>query len=83
MRITLLAHGSRGDVQPYVALGAGLRQAGHTVRLAAPEMFRTFVEEHGLEFAPLAGDPTRLAQDLVERGGVGSNVLQQVRVILD
>ncbi len=83
MRITLLAHGSRGDVQPYVALGAGLRRAGHTVRLAAPEMFRALVEEHGLEFAPLAGDPTRLAQDLVERGGVGSNVLQQVRVILD
>lgn len=53
-----------------------MRRAGHTVRLAAPEMFRALVEEHGLEFAPLAGDPTRRAQDLVERGGVGSNVLQ-------
>ena len=30
----ILTVGSRGDVQPFVALGAGLREAGHRVALA-------------------------------------------------
>jgi hypothetical protein len=29
MKILVACVGSRGDVQPYVALGAGLQQAGH------------------------------------------------------
>lgn len=33
MRIAIIAPGSRGDVQPYLALGKGLKQAGHVVRL--------------------------------------------------
>lgn len=36
MRITTLTYGSRGDVQPYIAVGRGLQRAGHQVRLAAP-----------------------------------------------
>jgi sterol 3beta-glucosyltransferase len=31
MRITMLTTGSRGDVQPYIALAAGLQRAGHQV----------------------------------------------------
>ncbi|HLN12836.1 MAG TPA: glycosyltransferase, partial [bacterium] len=54
MHVTLLTAGSRGDVQPYVALGIGLREAGHTVRVAAPVPYETLVREHGLEFAPTA-----------------------------
>lgn len=59
MHISVLAHSSRGDVQPYLALGVGFQRAGHEVRLAAPELFRGFVARYGLEFAPLAGDPRR------------------------
>lgn len=33
MQVTLIAGGSRGDVQPYVTLGSRLREAGHTVRV--------------------------------------------------
>lgn len=76
MHITILAYGSRGDVQPYIALGLGLKQAGHTVRVAAPEMFRSFVTDHNLEFAPLAGDPRILIQDAVERGGGRTSLLR-------
>ena len=36
MNITILTHGTRGDVQPFVALALGLQKAGHRVRLAAP-----------------------------------------------
>ena len=42
--------GSRGDVQPYVALGKALQDAGFNVRLATSSNFEPFVAEHGLEF---------------------------------
>jgi UDP:flavonoid glycosyltransferase YjiC (YdhE family) len=60
MKITIMTSGSRGDVQPYLALGLGLRQAGHQVTLATHELFRSFVEEGGLGFRPIAGDPQEL-----------------------
>ena len=57
MRITILTAGTRGDVQPYIALGCGLRSAGYEVRLATCGPFREMVEAHGLEFRFLAADP--------------------------
>lgn len=56
MHITIIALGSRGDVQPCVALGEGLRQAGHDVRLASYAVFEALAQEHGLDFATIAGD---------------------------
>lgn len=53
MRINLLAFGSRGDVQPALALGVGLKKAGFDVQLSAFEEFRSLVEEHGVGFIPL------------------------------
>jgi sterol 3beta-glucosyltransferase len=69
MHITLLTYGSRGDVAPFVALGKGLLQAGHSVRLAAPETFESFVTAHGIDFVGLPGEPDRLVQDLVDEAG--------------
>jgi sterol 3beta-glucosyltransferase len=57
MNISILTVGSRGDVQPYVALGLGLRAAGHTVTLASHACWESFVTGHGLDFMPVAGDP--------------------------
>ena len=37
MKITIFAAGSRGDIQPCIALGRGLQQAGYQVSLAAPQ----------------------------------------------
>ncbi|MBN1310116.1 MAG: glycosyltransferase [Anaerolineae bacterium] len=48
MRITILAIGSRGDVQPLVALGAGLRRTGHQVRIAAGDEFEALAANTGL-----------------------------------
>lgn len=58
MRVTIITVGSRGDAQPYVALAAGFAQRGHEVRVATHETFRPLVESHGIDFAPIAGDPT-------------------------
>lgn len=50
MKITIITAGSRGDVQPYIALGVGLKEAGYSVRMPAAEEFRDLVTENGLEY---------------------------------
>jgi UDP:flavonoid glycosyltransferase YjiC (YdhE family) len=57
LKIVILTIGTFGDVQPYVALGIGLREAGYEVRFATHEPFRGFVESHGLPFVAIEGDP--------------------------
>jgi UDP:flavonoid glycosyltransferase YjiC (YdhE family) len=56
MRIAIIALGSRGDVQPYIALGQGLKKAGHTVRLIATQDFEVLVKSHALEFWSIRGN---------------------------
>jgi sterol 3beta-glucosyltransferase len=73
MRLTFIAPGSRGDVEPYIALGRGLQAAGHTVRLVTHENFDSLVTSYGLEFWPVAGNVQDIAQSdamsgLLEKG---------------
>ncbi len=69
MRIVVTTAGSRGDVQPCVALGLGLKEAGHEVTVASWAPFRGLVEGRGLTFHPVAGpDPERLVGALLEAG---------------
>jgi sterol 3beta-glucosyltransferase len=49
MRITLLTWGTRGDVQPYVALGHALARRGHAIRVAANENHVAWVKRAGFE----------------------------------
>ncbi len=56
MKILLLTIGSRGDVQPFVALGQGLKAAGHQVTVATCERFRSFVETNGLDYGYISDD---------------------------
>jgi vancomycin aglycone glucosyltransferase len=49
MRILLVSHGTRGDVQPIVALGMALKARGHLVQLVAPANFVTWVQGCGLD----------------------------------
>ncbi len=60
LQITILAVGSRGDVQPYYALALGLQRAGHQVRNATHSNFEAFVSHQGLDFAPMTGDFNQL-----------------------
>jgi len=69
LKIVVTAAGSRGDVQPCVALGLGLMRAGHEVTLASWEPYRHLAESRGLTFYPVAGpDPDRLVEALVAAG---------------
>ena len=60
LNIVIQVVGSRGDVQPFVALGNELQKHGHRVRLATHGVFEDFVQKEGLEFYPIGGDPTQL-----------------------
>ena len=60
LNIVMQIVGSRGDIQPFVALGSELQRYGHRVRLATHGMFKEFVQNAGLEFYPIGGDPTEL-----------------------
>ncbi|KAH7911918.1 glycosyltransferase family 1 protein [Hygrophoropsis aurantiaca] len=70
MNIVIMIVGSRGDVQPYVALGKKLLTDGHRVRLATHETFRSFVQEAGLEFFNIGGDPQALMSYMVKNPGL-------------
>lgn len=56
MRISIHTLGTRGDVQPYIALARGLIRQGHQVQLAAPAQFERFITDSGIPFAPLPGE---------------------------
>ncbi|MFZ5638807.1 MAG: glycosyltransferase [Pseudomonadota bacterium] len=56
MRITIVAVGTRGDVQPLLALGIGLRKAGHEVRFATEESYRDRVVGAGHDYHRMSGE---------------------------
>ena len=68
MKITCLTIGSRGDVQPYIALCKGLMAEGHKPRIATHAEFQGWVESHGIEFARVEGDPAELMRLCIENG---------------
>lgn len=71
MNVLIITLGSRGDVQPYIALGKGLRKAGHRVTLCSSNRFRTFVEEHGLDYGYMNDDILKLMDS-----GQGRNIME-------
>lgn len=80
MKITILTYGSRGDVQPFLALAVGLQKRGHAVKLAAPHRFANFVAQYNIPFAPLAGDPEEISKRFTD---AGHNALKMIRAISD
>lgn len=84
MNITILALGSRGDVQPAVALGVGLRRAGFTVRLGSYAKFADMAAQHGLAFQKIEGDITAVLQSDAGKEMLNSrNPLKLGRVMRD
>jgi sterol 3beta-glucosyltransferase len=56
MKIALHTFGTRGDVQPFVALALELQARGHDVILAAPRDFTDWIEGFGLVTSPIDWD---------------------------
>lgn len=71
LNVVIQIVGSRGDVQPFVALGQVLKNTyGHRVRVATHATFKKFVEENGLEFFSIGGDPAELMAFMVKNPGL-------------
>jgi sterol 3beta-glucosyltransferase len=78
MHLALLTYGTRGDVQPFIALAVRLQKEGHSVRLAAPEAYASLAAEYGVPYTALAGDPAQFARDLTDK--VGGNLFKVIPV---
>lgn len=61
-RLLLATIGTRGDVEPFVALARGLGDAGHDVVLATSPSFEDFVVGHGVEYQKVRADSYRLLE---------------------
>ena len=77
--VTILAAGTRGDVQPFVALALGLLDAGREVTLACNAEFRPLAERHGVPFHPLRADYLALADTPEGRAALQGNPLTATR----
>ncbi len=79
MRVLLLGMGSRGDVQPLVALGERLRQRGYAVSLAAPADLGHVVAGSGISFEPFSFDLEGPLRDGLGRESLRGSAVTQVR----
>ncbi|KAI6881446.1 UDP-Glycosyltransferase/glycogen phosphorylase [Hortaea werneckii] len=71
LNIVIQVVGSRGDVQPFIALGCELQRShGHRVRIATHGVFEHFVRQSGLEFFSIGGDPAELMAYIVKNPGL-------------
>jgi sterol 3beta-glucosyltransferase len=80
MKITILAYGSRGDIQPMLALAVGLQKAGHLPRLAAPQAFEQLSSQFHVLFSPIPGDPQVISSRFND---AGRNPVATIRAISD
>jgi len=77
MKIAITTVGTRGDLQPYVALGLGLQEAGYEVLLISAKNEENFARNYGLEFFALNVDIQKLMEgDEVQKMSKGNNPIK-------
>jgi sterol 3beta-glucosyltransferase len=60
VKVFIFSYGTRGDVEPCVALARSLRASGHDALVAGPAPFGGLAQTHGVPFAPLDTGLTQL-----------------------
>ncbi|NTU83729.1 MAG: glycosyltransferase family 1 protein [Chloroflexales bacterium] len=84
MDIVLLSYGSRGDVQPFVALARALRHVGHQVRVVGPPNFAELGPAYAIDYVPVGGDlQAQLNSDRIKTLTQGANPIQLLRILRD
>ncbi|MDR9826984.1 glycosyltransferase [Vibrio sp. FNV 38] len=83
MKILLMSIGSRGDVEPYIALGMALLAKGHQVNLCTPCRFQSMVEAHGLTYQYISDDMFKMLEGgtLESMGSLLSGIKTTLRLI--
>lgn len=87
MRVFIFTLGTRGDVQPYVALGQGLLEAGHEVTLCTDDRFRPLLAEHGVPAAAFNDlfsqlIDSRSGQEVMEHAGTAGALIRRLPQLL-
>lgn len=73
MKIILISIGTRGDMEPFLAIGEILKEKGHQVICAFPEQFRNLVEDSNLEFASLGTKFIEMLESDVGKAAMGGS----------
>jgi len=84
MKVILMSIGTRGDMEPFLAIGEILRDQGCNVICAFPEQFRKLAEEAKVEFASLGSEFIELLESddgKAALGGSGSGIRKMVAYI--
>ena len=71
MNILLISVGTRGDMEPFLAIGEMLQDRGHQVICAFPEQFRSLAENSNLKFASLGSKFIELLDSDAGRAAMG------------
>ncbi len=74
MKIFINTFGTRGDVQPYVALGKGLKEVGHTVTICTASTFESFITEQGLNYGYMTDELLKLVDTDIGREALEDTV---------
>jgi sterol 3beta-glucosyltransferase len=74
LKVFIVTAGSRGDVQPYVALGVGLKNAGHSDTVCTCSIFESVITRHGLDYGYMSDEFIKLVdseagREAMESGG--------------
>ncbi len=80
MKVSILTSGTRGDVQPYIALGKALQERGHDVLIACPENFCFWVEEHGLKSCSIGIDMQAFVQTPEGKKVLSGNIFSIIKI---
>lgn len=81
MKILITTFGTRGDIQPFIALGIGLKHAGHEVAICTSEGYRSFVEEYQLDYVFMSNELLQLSQDSLDGTGGITGTFKTIRKI--
>lgn len=70
LTFAMMMIGSRGDVQPYIALCQGLMNEGHKCIILTHGEFKEKVESYGIGFREIGGDPRELMELMITHGSI-------------
>ncbi|MCX8131996.1 MAG: glycosyltransferase [Clostridia bacterium] len=78
--ITILCSGSRGDIQPYIALAQQLKKLGKDIRITGSKSFEGFIRSYGIDVYPIEADIETLNVDpkLLKAAGSSDNPLKML-----
>lgn len=85
MNVFIATIGTRGDVQPYIALAEGLSRAGHVTTVCTSTRYAALGDERGLGYGYLSDDLVALVETPEGRDAIAGadSALYGVRALLD